>query len=311
MSHTIASAPPTAPGERPGFGDEMGALRQLVDARLDQLVPMAGRPSLAARHSLLAPGKRLRAILTLLAARQCGGSDEAALDTACAVEMVHTASLVFDDLPAMDDARLRRGVETAHVQFGEDVAILAGIGLLNGAFGAVAKDKSLSSAQIQMIVGILSDCIGWTGLVHGQALDLEACDGEAAVDDIHYGKTGTLFIAAALAGAATATLDDQTCTMFTSYGTALGHAYQAYDDVLDLIADDGVAGKTTGRDSDKLTALSTARGRDEQIEAGLTRAEHHLKLARAATMTGTDETPLSLLASHIGRYFRKTFATVS
>ncbi|MEM9233958.1 MAG: polyprenyl synthetase family protein, partial [Pseudomonadota bacterium] len=192
-------------------------LRQRVETRLAELVPQGMGPAEAARHSLLAPGKRLRAILTMIAAAECGGDPFKALDVACAVEMIHTASLVFDDLPAMDDASLRRGITTPHVIYGVDVAILAGIGLLNGAFGAVARAETLSAAQKVEISDILSLSVGWSGLVGGQALDLSSGENGACIEDIHDGKTGVLFEAATLGGAASAGALDRMGPAFKDY----------------------------------------------------------------------------------------------
>lgn len=310
MSEAVRQAERTVPGAAPtdhAFAADLSALKARVEARLDQLLPAGGEPSLAARHSLLAPGKRLRAVLTLLAARQCAGAgfrDEAALDVACAVEMVHTASLVFDDLPAMDDADTRRGAPTPHTLYGDDVAILAGIGLLNGAFGVVAAAQSLGPVQRVEVIDVLSRAVGWTGLVQGQAHDLR---GDAGLDDIHYGKTGALFVAAALAGAACADAPVSARRPLVVYGRALGFAYQALDDVVDQVASAEAAGKTVGRDDGKRTAALGAAG-----EAGLAdaraRAVAHLAEAKRAAGEACSGTPLTQLAAHIEEHFARLTA---
>ena len=303
MSEAVEQAERVAGGEPMGhaFAADMASLRARIDARLDALLPAGGEPSLAARHSLLAPGKRLRAVLTVLAARQCGGDafrDEAALDVACAVEMVHTASLVFDDLPAMDDADTRRGAPTPHTLYGDDVAILAGIGLLNGAFGVVAGAQALGASQRVEVVDILSRAVGWTGLVQGQADDLR---GDAGLDDIHYGKTGALFVAAALAGAACAQAPVSARPPLVAYGRALGFAYQALDDVVDQVASVEAAGKTVGRDEGKRTATLGGAG----LEEARARAGAHLKAAKRAAGEACSGTPLTLLAAHIEEHFAR------
>ncbi|MEM9422155.1 MAG: polyprenyl synthetase family protein [Pseudomonadota bacterium] len=299
--------------DQTAFRGKIDKIRREVDARLDMLVPITGEPSRAARHSLLAPGKRLRAVMTVLAAEQCGGSPEDALDTACAVEMIHTASLVFDDLPAMDDALLRRGMPTPHTVFGDDVAILAGIGLLNGAFGAVAQCASLNANQKTQIISVLSEAVGWHGLVLGQALDLQSDQADTTLEDIHYGKTGALFVAASLAGAVTADANSSLNSLFVQYGRALGHAYQAFDDVLDHVADEEVAGKSTGRDIGKHTAAFSGAGGSLCVDTALSRARGHLEVAKSAFADGDEDisqsasAPLADLADHIGIYFDKTF----
>ena len=284
---------------------DLESLRELVNVRLAQLVPEGhpSGPAVAARHSLLAPGKRLRAIITLVAARSYGGRMEDALDAACAVEMIHTSSLVFDDLPAMDNADLRRGVPTAHAKFGEDIAILAGIGLINGAYEVVAQSKALEADQRMEMLRVITRAVGWQGLVHGQALDLNSGEGDATLDAIHEGKTGALFIAAAECGglASEACTDEQRRDL-RAFGRALGLAYQAYDDVLDQAVCEKTAGKTTGRDEGKSTAVLGGRA---SLESGVALANKHLDQAVAAVGR---ETPLAGLAEFIRSYFAQTIA---
>ena len=289
------------------FADALSAIKRAVETRLDELLPRGGEPSLAARHSLLAPGKRLRAVLTVLAARQCakGDLDEAGLvDVACAVEMVHTASLVFDDLPAMDDADMRRGVVTPHKLYGDDVAILAGIGLLNGAFGVVAGAPGLDAQQRVEIVEVLSRAIGWTGLVQGQAMDLRGPEG-ASVEDVHHGKTGALFVAAALAGAACAGTSASERAPLVTYGRELGLAYQALDDVLDHVASDAAAGKSTGKDVGKRTAVVLGSVPSDGLAAAKARAERHLSLAAAAASASCADSHLAALTGHVRAHFAR------
>lgn len=283
---------------------DLESLRELINLRLHQLVPEgpANGPAQAARYSLLAGGKRLRAIITLVAARSCGGKIEDAVDPACAVEMIHTASLVFDDLPAMDDAELRRGRETVHVAFGEEIALLAGIGLMNGAYEAVARARGLSAEQRIEIHNIVTRAVGWQGLVHGQALDLGADRGRT-VETIHEGKTGALFIAAAESGAVIAgSSDESQRRSLRVFGRSLGFAYQAFDDVLDQACDDKATGKTTGRDGGKTTAVLSGQG---SLAAAQEVAHGHLDKAVAAVGEGSG---LAHLAEFIRSYFTRTIA---
>lgn len=286
-------------------GVDLESLRELINVRLAQLVPEGHPrgPAAAARQSLLAPGKRLRAIITLVAARAQGGRIEDALDTACAIEMIHTSSLVFDDLPAMDDADLRRGEPTTHKAFGEDIAILAGIGLINGAYEVIAKSKALDPERRMEIMRLVTRAVGWQGLVHGQALDLASSNDDEAIDAIHEGKTGALFIAAAeCGGLCGGTCSDDERRSLRSYGRSLGFAYQAFDDVLDQVACEQVAGKTTGRDGGKATAVLGA-------SASLTSAKAlaNRQLDKAVAAAG-EHSPLAKLAEFIRTYFAQTIA---
>lgn len=288
-----------------GSGLDLETLRELINVRLAQLVPEGHPkgPAAAARHSLLASGKRLRAIITLIAARSQGGKIEDAIDAACAIEMIHTSSLVFDDLPAMDNADLRRGVPTAHAEYGQDIAILAGIGLINGAYEIVAQAAQLEADRRLEVLRIITRAVGWQGLVHGQALDLNSGENTASLDAIHEGKTGALFIAAAeCGGVASGNCSDEDRRALRAYGRALGLAYQAFDDVLDQTACEATAGKTTGMDEGKSTA---ALGERASIDGGTALANKHLD--NAVKAVGKDK-PLALLAEFIRGYFAKTIA---
>jgi geranylgeranyl diphosphate synthase, type II len=177
-----------------------------VDAELRRLLgedPAPVRQSMA--YTLLAPSKRVRPVLTILAAELCGGTEARALPAAAAVEMVHAASLILDDLPSMDDAPLRRGKLANHRQFGEAIAILAAFGLLNTAFGTLAREYDPPLAT--ELAALVSNAVGGDGLIGGQAADLLATDQQITfqmLERIHRGKTGALFSAAASSGALTA-----------------------------------------------------------------------------------------------------------
>jgi len=173
-----------------------------IDAELRRLVPDSGATvQRAMAYTLLAPSKRVRPVLTLLSAEICGGRRAPALAASAAIELVHAASLILDDLPSMDDAPLRRGRPANHKEFGEAVAILAAFALLNLAFGTVA--KAYDPAVASKMSAVLSDAVGTEGLVGGQAGDLLAAGQPIEfemLERIHRGKTGSLFVAAAVAG---------------------------------------------------------------------------------------------------------------
>jgi len=234
-----------------------------IQAALNAFVPEpveggAGTPVVnAMRATLLAPAKRVRAVLVLLSADLCGGTAAFAMPAACAVEAIHAASLVLDDLPCMDDAELRRGQPAAHIQFGEAVAILAAFGLLNEAFGHLA--RSYDAGLAQRISATLSNAVGLDGLIVGQSEDVLASDTTVTfetLERIHRRKTGVLFSAAASAGALTAgaTVDD--ISALTAYAKNLGLAFQIVDDMLDVIGTTAETGKVVRADARKTTFVS-------------------------------------------------------
>lgn len=210
-------------------------------------------------YALTGPGKRVRPVLTLAVAEMLGCGREEVVDLACAVEMVHACSLVLDDLPAMDDARLRRGRRTVHLEFGEDVALLAAFGLLNRAFAVVAEAAqrlALSRYTAADLTHHLAAAVGTEGLIGGQALDLES-RGESLelerLEYIHSHKTGALFIAAAELGAMAANARRRELEWVTRYAKNLGLAFQITDDLLDVVGEAEVVGKDVGKDAAKVT----------------------------------------------------------
>jgi geranylgeranyl diphosphate synthase type II len=236
--------------------------RALVDARLRQSVRAGGGcPAALAEamcYSLLAPGKRLRPLLVVLAAEACGGADTAALPAACAVEMVHTYSLIHDDLPAMDDDDLRRGLPTCHKKFGEALAILAGDALLTLAFEVIAEGYPPATAAA--CCRELARGAGAAGMVGGQVDDLamESRAGAGTLDELeflHARKTGALFRAAlrmgvwVAQGERTGGADPRTLEMFDAYGRAFGLAFQITDDLLDVQSSAEQTGKRVGKDA--------------------------------------------------------------
>ncbi|MGH9901279.1 MAG: polyprenyl synthetase family protein [Pyrinomonadaceae bacterium] len=232
--------------------------RSLVDARLDEIVPAAGAEPAAVhaamRWSLFAGGKRFRPALLLAAGETFGAPAGKLIDTACACEMVHTYSLIHDDLPAMDDDDLRRGRPTCHVRFGEATAILAGDALQALAFQAVAEDEKLSAAVRVRLVAELARAAGTpAGMVAGQAHDL-AAESRADVtgeelERIHRRKTGAMIAAAARSGALIAGADDRELAAVTRYAVELGLLFQITDDLLDVTATAKDLGKTPGKDA--------------------------------------------------------------
>ncbi len=212
-------------------------------------------------YSLLSPCKRLRPTLVLMAAEVCGGAASliipAAIPAACAVEMIHTYSLIHDDLPAMDDDDLRRGRPSCHKQFDEALAILAGDGLLTLAFEILARDLAPASVAAGCCAALAS-AAGPIGMVGGQTDDLDQPSGGGDLDrlqSIHRRKTGALIHASLRLGAIVAGADDTQLTALDTYGTNLGLAFQITDDLLDVSGDEKEMGKRTGKDREhgKLT----------------------------------------------------------
>lgn len=245
------------------LNDVLEELRSIVDSELERFLPSRERaPEVLLepmRYSLVAGGKRIRPILVLLACRACGGSDDEALPAACALEMIHTYSLIHDDLPAMDDDDLRRGKPTNHRVYGEASAILAGDALLTHAFAVIASETPRHD-RIPTMVRVLARAAGPCGMVGGQALDLAAEAGETSPEhlvEIHALKTAALFGAAARLGAEAAGADAPVAESLESYGAHLGLAFQAIDDVLDVESSSDVLGKTAGKDEQQAKLTST------------------------------------------------------
>ena len=243
-------------------------LEGIIDRRLRGLVPdQKAAPQLlhkAISYSLLAPGKRWRPMITLLTSFQFGRRDLRALDCACAIEMIHAASLVMDDLPAMDDSAIRRGQPTTFRQFGEDIAVLSSIALLNMAFGVVASSEGVLPEIRVELVQLLSNAVGSNGLVGGQIMDLRLRSdtvGARALEKLNQLKTGALFVAAAEAGARIAGAPEGMLKIVRQFALEFGHAFQIADDVLDGTAHTGLTGKDTGKDFDKPT-LARVLGQD-------------------------------------------------
>ncbi len=225
---------------------EAGLLRELredeaFDARLAESM----------KYSLMAGGKRLRPILLMASADAVGGRGEDFLPSACALEMIHTYSLIHDDLPAMDDDDYRRGRLTNHKVYGAGAATLAGDALLTLAFEVLTRQEGVSAETILHVVREVSIAAGANGMVGGQALDLES-EGKRIDRDtlrrMHMAKTGALFRAAVRSGAVLAGADEAKLAALTEYAEAFGLAFQITDDILDVTGDEATIGKPVGSD---------------------------------------------------------------
>lgn len=231
--------------------------RALIDSKLDHLLPSENLEPVvvhsAIRWSVFAGGKRLRPILVLATGETLGAPVERLLATACALEMIHTYSLIHDDLPAMDDDNLRRGRPTCHVQFDEATAILAGDALQTLAFQTIANEERLSAEKRIVLVSELTAAAGTPdGMVAGQAHDLEAeARGvtETKLDQIHQLKTAALIIASARAGAIIADASEKEMRAVSNYAAQLGLLFQITDDLLDVMSTAETLGKTPGKDA--------------------------------------------------------------
>lgn len=239
--------------------------RQSVDAALDTLVDPGRAPRVyeAIRFSLMAPGKRLRPVLALMVAEALRSDPTSILPGACAIEMVHTASLVLDDLPSMDDARLRRGRPACHVRFGEATAILAAFGLMNRAFEILASgwsDAPAPAARTAMAAE-LAAAVGLDGMIAGQSEDLARTGQRFAFDTlefIHSRKTGALFTASAALGCWGARAEPSVLAAIKAYAKNLGLAFQVVDDLIDVAGSTAEAGKDVAQDTGKTTFVSFA-----------------------------------------------------
>ena len=230
--------------------------KRLIDSALEkrflgaQGMPLEGLAE-AMRYSLLAGGKRIRPMLLLEFCRICGGEIDAAIDVACAIEMLHTYSLIHDDLPCMDDDALRRGRPTNHVVYGECVATLAGDALQAEAFGAILR-SSLPAGRRARCAEYLADAAGLDGMCGGQYLDMRG-EGrilsEEELSDLNARKTGALLIAACRMGVAAAGGSRKQEEAAAQYGAAIGAAFQIRDDMLDVLGSEQELGKPIGSDA--------------------------------------------------------------
>ncbi|HGY5538131.1 MAG: geranylgeranyl diphosphate synthase CrtE [Prochlorococcus sp.] len=274
-----------------------------VEAALDESLGPERPEQLreAMRYSLLAGGKRLRPILCLAACELAGGDSEQALSTAVALEMIHTMSLIHDDLPAMDNDDLRRGRPTNHKVYGDAVAILAGDALLTRSFEMVAlRSPGVAPERLLKVVGELSVVAGAPGLVGGQVVDLE-CEGKQVdldtLEFIHLHKTGALLSACVICGALIGGAKEDLIAALRIYARGIGLAFQIIDDILDVTASSDVLGKTAGKD---LIADKTTYPKLLGLEESRRRAELLVSEAKAALEPwSASAAPLLALADYI------------
>ncbi len=297
------------------MASEIADLRAQIDKRLAAHFPEkkpACTLTTAIRHSLLSPGKRIRPLITLLACRQSGGGDHMALDAACAIEMVHAASLIMDDLPAMDNARTRRGAPTTHAAYGESAAMLATVALLNESYRLVTACSHCPPEANLRALEHLTKAVGLDGLVGGQDRDLAASmpsyenpDCLHDMQERHHQKTGALFAAAAAIGGELASADEETIQSLYDYGQYLGLAYQAFDDVIDKACTEQITGKDANQDQNKSTIATVLGNNEAQLSA-----DRWIAYAAQAGLEASQTTnaPLSDLARVVGLSFKSMTA---
>lgn len=241
--------------------EHLAELGRMVEQCLVSLVRQKQELRLekAIQNCMLSGGKRLRPVLTLVAAESLGVSVERALRPACAIEMIHTASLVLDDLPCMDDAKMRRGAPACHLAFGEDIAILAAVTLITEAFQVVAGSPTLVDAEKVQICSIISDTLGVHGLAAGQERDLRdmtACTDITEVKAMEHNKTCALFVTCVRIAGVLGGLTDTAAASLWKFGKHLGFAFQIFDDLLDRLGSVSSTGKDHKQDEGRATFVT-------------------------------------------------------
>jgi geranylgeranyl diphosphate synthase type II len=283
----------------------LGERQAWVEAALDRALPVIYPETIyeAMRYSLMAGGKRLRPILCLATCELMGGTVEMALPTACALEMIHTMSLIHDDLPAMDNDDYRRGKLTNHKVYGEDIAILAGDGLLAYAFEhVVTETRDVPADRLLKIVALLGRAVGAAGLVGGQVVDLES-EGKPDVsletlNFIHNHKTAALLEASVISGGILVGALDRELQRLSRYAQHLGLAFQIVDDILDITATQEELGKTAGKD---VTAKKVTYPSFWGLEKSREQAQQLIQAAKSELAPlGEAAKPLLAIADFIG-----------
>ena len=235
--------------------DFLNECSELINNRINEIFDQQSSPEIlkkAMLYSITAGGKRLRPALTMQFYKALGGKYEDILDLACAVEMIHTYSLIHDDLPCMDDDDTRRGKPSCHIAFGEDIALLAGDALLTLAFETASSNKG-DANRVLKSVNILSKAAGMCGMCAGQTLDLESEDKQITADnlkEIHKGKTVAMIKVCAQIACAMTDADEDTLKHYERYCDDIGLAFQIQDDILDVVGDYKKLGKPINSDSD-------------------------------------------------------------
>lgn len=249
------------------MSDSFSARRSLIDTYLANLAARTGAPApLAAplARTLQSAGKRVRGLLMMAVGEAFGAKGERLVPAAAAIEMIHASSLILDDLPSMDDALLRRGAPTLHREFGEDLAILSAVALLNHAYGLVAEAHAGLSPRrwpMQQVLQRVVDAVGWDGTIAGEAVDLHSEESRLDFDTlefIHSRKTGALFVAAAAVGGMLANIHPAPLQRIEVFAKNLGLAFQITDDVLDATSSPETLGKDVGKDEQRLTFVKLA-----------------------------------------------------
>lgn len=237
------------------FKAELNVYVEKIDAALERYLKPADNPQKkiyeAMAYSVFAGGKRLRPVLLLEACNICGGDEAEAMPFACAMEMIHTYSLIHDDLPAMDNDDLRRGRPTSHIKFGEATAILAGDALLNKAFETMAQSGSANALKA---IGIIAKSSGTEGMIGGQIVDMESEGKEIDLDTLRYLhslKTGAIIRSACVAGAVLGGGDETAVRAMDEFAINLGIAFQIRDDILDVTGSEEELGKPIGSDKEQ------------------------------------------------------------
>jgi geranylgeranyl diphosphate synthase type II len=290
-------------GTEPGLPNDdrlidLGDIRAAVEQRLASLIDLRSTVPdnlrAALRYALLGRSKRIRPVMMLMIAEPRDALVGPVLDVACAVEMVHTASLILDDLPCMDDATLRRQRPTTHIAFGQPTAILSAMALLTRAFGIIAALDDVPASTRTRLASVLANAIGWDGLVAGQEIDINSRaslhDAEQ-VEHMNWLKTGVLFVAAAEMGAIFRGLESERLEAVRRFARHFGLAFQTADDLLDRTDTAEQAGKDVGKDGDKATLVSLFGA----SHARLTCQQHIAHAEQALVDSGVSAAPFRAL----------------
>jgi geranylgeranyl diphosphate synthase type II len=249
------------------MNDYFNSRRAMIDDFLRELASATGAPAplqSALERALTSSGKRVRGILLIATGELAGAKAEALVEAAAALEMIHTSSLILDDLPAMDDSAFRRGVPTLHRQVGEDLAILSAVALLNHSYGLIARRHAALAPRrwpLDQVLQRIVAAVGWDGSIAGEAVDLHSESSSLdfqTLEFIHSRKTGALFVAAAAVGGMLANIDPSQLRRVETFAKNLGLAFQITDDILDVTGDAAVLGKDVGKDEQKLTFVKLA-----------------------------------------------------
>ncbi|UJW84630.1 polyprenyl synthetase family protein [Devosia sp. SL43] len=275
-------------------GDIRAAVEQRLASLIDLQASVPGNLHAALRHALLGHSKRVRPVMMFMIAEPRNAQIGPVLDVGCAVEMVHTASLILDDLPCMDDATLRRQRPTTHIAFGQPTAILSAIALLTRAFGIIAALEDVPATTRTRLAAVLSDAVGWDGLVAGQEIDINnraSLQDAEQVENLNWLKTGVLFVAAAEMGAILRGLEAERLEAVRRFARHFGLAFQTADDLLDRTDTAEQAGKDVGKDGDKATLVSLFGA----SHARMTCQQHLAHAEQALADSGVSAAPVRAL----------------